>query len=332
MSKVALIKGTDRYKNILKALDCIANDLQLTYAKNIVIKVNLTSPVTPSAITHIDAIRAVLDFLCAKNVNQITIAEGTGSGMMSTINAYHFLNYYSLFKKYNVRFVDLNSDDSKEEQVLNCQIKPMCVRVANTILNSDYRISLCLPKTHNSVILSASIKNMVMGSLIRSNRQVLFPALRKFCRSIVRKLPIDYKNRISSFAAIAENNDKLKMHQGSQAMNLNISTLSKLLMPNLAIIDGFEAMEGNGPINGDKVSWGIALASTDAVACDSVVAKLMGIDPNQIGYLKYCIDNSLRNEDIDNINIIGNSIDECKRIFKLHENYNEQLNWRIENL
>ena len=314
------------------ALNAIENDLQLSHLKNIVVKINLTAPKNPAAITHVDAIRAVLDFLCTRNANQITIAEGTASGMISTPKAYDLLNYYSIFKKYNLRFVDLNTDESTEEQVYNHQLKPIRVRVANTILNSDYLISLCLPKTHDSGIMSASIKNMVMGSLIRSYNQILFPALRELCKSIVRKLPLDFKKRISSFAAVAENNDKLKMHQGIPAINLNISTLAKKIMPDLSIIDGFQAMEGNGPIHGESINWGIALASIDAVACDSLIAKLMGIDPNLIGYLKYCMDDNLGNGNVDNINIIGNTIDECTRIFKLHENYSEQLNWKIKNI
>jgi uncharacterized protein (DUF362 family) len=211
-------------------------------------------------------------------------------------------------------------------------MKPIRIRIANTIVNSDYRISLCLPKTHDSVIMTASIKNMVMGSVVRSDSQLIFSVLRKLGRNIVRKLPFDYRKHITSLTATAENNDKLKMHQGFQAMNRNISVLSKDLMPNLSIIDGFEAMEGNGPMHGDKVKWGVALASTDAVACDILVAKLMGIDPNQIGYLKYCIDSSNENDVVTNFeyfDIIGFSIEECKRVFKLHENYNRQLNWKI---
>ena len=62
-------------------------------------------------------------------------------------------------------------------------------------------------------------------------------------------------------------------------MNYNLAIVAKHLRPSwgVAVIDGFEGMEGNGPVNGDLVSMQIALASADFLAADQVAMETMGI-------------------------------------------------------
>ena len=52
------------------------------------------------------------------------------------------------------------------------------------------------------------------------------------------------------------------------------------MMPNwgVGLIDGFEGMEGNGPVSGFPVPHRIAIASTDFLAADRVGLECMGID------------------------------------------------------
>jgi len=56
----------------------------------------------------------------------------------------------------------------------------------------------------------------------------------------------------------------------------------------LAVIDGHEGMEGNGPVMGTPVASKLAIASTDFIAADRVAVECMGVDPNWVGYLRYC--------------------------------------------
>ncbi len=56
--------------------------------------------------------------------------------------------------------------------------------------------------------------------------------------------------------------------------------------PSLAIIDGVVGMQGDGPIMGDPVSSGVVVVSRDPVAADVTGARLMGMDPEKVGYLK----------------------------------------------
>jgi uncharacterized protein (DUF362 family) len=88
-------------------------------------------------------------------------------------------------------------------------------------------------------------------------------------------------------------------------------------------------MEGDGPVSGDRVDWGIDIAGTDGIAVDAVAAYLMGFDPDSIGYLHFCGKAGLGETVIDNINIIGTSVDECRRTFRPHRSYQAQLHWKV---
>ena len=62
MSKVALIKGNDRKDNIRKALELIADEIQIN-GRHPVIKVNFVSAHVPLSATHRDAVWAIAEFL-----------------------------------------------------------------------------------------------------------------------------------------------------------------------------------------------------------------------------------------------------------------------------
>ena len=58
--------------------------------------------------------------------------------------------------------------------------------------------------------------------------------------------------------------------------------LNLLLKPRLYIMDGIMAMEGNGPRNGNPRPMHVLLFSTDPVALDATVCKLINLDPELV--------------------------------------------------
>jgi uncharacterized protein (DUF362 family) len=52
-----------------------------------------------------------------------------------------------------------------------------------------------------------------------------------------------------------------------------------------AIVDGIEALEGYGPLLGNRLHAGVIVAGSDLTAVDATCCRVMGIDPEQIGYL-----------------------------------------------
>ncbi len=328
-SRVALVKGDDRYANIKKALELIEEDIHLEGAQRILVKPNLISGSRPLAVTHIDGLRALLDFLQERTEGQITIGEGSGTGAPGTTKLFRRWGYFELGKRYNVRFVDLNRDEAVPVEVFDFRLKPFAVRLAKTAIESDYRISIGPPKTHDTVIVTASLKNMVMGSLLRRENLVVRGILAVTRLPVVKNLREFLVRNFRGELVKLGGNDKMKMHQGPQAMNLSLYRLARIIPPHLSVLDGFEAMEGNGPSEGERVELGVAVASTDFLACDSVAVRLMGFDIGQIGYLYYCHRAGLGEGDISKVEIIGENVESCVRSFKPHESFQWQLGWPI---
>ncbi len=117
-------------------------------------------------------------------------------------------------------------------------------------------------------------------------------------------------------------------HDGYKAINLSIANLMEHASPDLSIIDAFEAIEGEGPINGDIVRIKAALAGLDFLSVDTIGAHLMDFNPYKIGYLSHCRERNLGEGEISKISIVGNTdIDKIKRSFRPHSKYEKQLAW-----
>jgi Pyruvate/2-oxoacid:ferredoxin oxidoreductase delta subunit len=63
--------------------------------------------------------------------------------------------------------------------------------------------------------------------------------------------------------------------------------LNLLIKPRLYIMDGIIGMEGNGPRNGIPKPMRVLLFSTDPVALDAVLCKLINLDPGLVQTLVY---------------------------------------------
>jgi uncharacterized protein (DUF362 family) len=123
---------------------------------------------------------------------------------------------------------------------------------------------------------------------------------------------------------------KMAMHQSIPVINLNLAVVASCVWPHLAVIDGWEAMEGAGPTQGTAVAWRVAMAGTDALAVDTLTTHLMGFDPAQVGYMAYCRDLGLGTGDIEDIDTVG-CIDPAtvRRTLKPHPALERQLAWSL---
>jgi uncharacterized protein (DUF362 family) len=65
-----------------------------------------------------------------------------------------------------------------------------------------------------------------------------------------------------------------------QRISQKVVDITKVWMPDLTIIDGYDALEGIGPWPGDRVPLRVLIASNDVVLADLVATQLMGIEDN----------------------------------------------------
>lgn len=301
--KVAIIYGRNRYENVTNVLALIKDEIEerVKNKKQIVIKPNLCVPDNELAVTHVEAVKALIDFLFKLNIEDFIIAEGPFKGTLD--DSLKNYGYYDQLKPYQIKYVDLNQEKTEKITVKDDKDRNITFNIAKTLLDSDYIISICPPKTHDTVITTLALKNVIVGGII---------------------------NRLSMFTM--NRNWRVGIHGSYKKTNVLIYQLAKVFAPDLCVIDGLKGMEGNGPTSNEPVEFNLALASTDFVAIDSVCSYLMGFNPQEIGYLKFCAESDLGQGDLEKIEIVGmEDLKKYRKKFKTHTTYFEQLKWKSGN-
>ena len=70
-SRLALVRGDDRYGNVLQALECMEGGIDLAGKGRIVIKPDFVSVPRQLSATHADAVRAAPDFPGARGAEGV---------------------------------------------------------------------------------------------------------------------------------------------------------------------------------------------------------------------------------------------------------------------
>jgi uncharacterized protein (DUF362 family) len=291
-AKVALIKGNDRRDIVYQALKKIEDEVidSIGDKKKILIKPNFVITSRQLAATHVEAVRGILDFLKPHFKHQIIIGESTIS-RQGTFDGFKNYGYLPLEKEYKVKLLDLNHESWQYRYVFGKGHRPIPIRIISTFLDPDlYIISAAKMKTHDRVVTTLSLKNILLGAPLN-----------------------DYKT-----------NDKRLTHSDynfsrEALLHYNMFHLAQEIYPDLGVIDGFVAMEGNGPGNGTPVDTRLALASLDSLALDTLTTKLMGFDPTQIMYLKAFAEAGMGQGDFDKIEVLGTPPEQCQFHFKPHK-------------
>jgi uncharacterized protein (DUF362 family) len=66
----------------------------------------------------------------------------------------------------------------------------------------------------------------------------------------------------------------------------SILDLTATIRPDFTIVDAVTGMEGDGPIMGRPRTLGFVAMGTDVVAVDATCARIIGLNPDKIDYLK----------------------------------------------
>ncbi len=302
-SKVALVHGDNRRKNVYEALMSVDDEIKagLQRKKYVVIKPNHVSTEKQLASTHVEAVEGILDYLAPRFRGPVMVAE---SSAMDTLEGYDNLNFRKLEKErksQQLSLVDLNREGKYETlSILDYDLHLNPVRLAARLLDPDaYVICCAVMKTHNAAVASLSVKNMVLGAPLHNG-----PGESRW-------------------------SDKRKYHVGVRQMQYNMLLTAQRMRPHwgATVIDGYEGMEGNGPTSGTPVPSRVAIASTDYIAADRVALEAMGIDSKWPGYLVYCGQMGLGQYDLSKIDVVGPSIASVQKKYRLHVDIDRQLQW-----
>jgi len=167
--------------------------------------------------------------------------EGAAAPTQNAFTAFKNYGYLPLEREYKVKLVDANETPYTTRWIYLAERHPDPINIINLFTDPDvFLISAARMKTHDTVVGTLSLKNCAMGAPLSNNK--------------------------------IKGNEKSKMHgeegsSGGRELSYNLFLVAQMgVQPDLAIIDGVEAIEGNGPWNGTVVEHGVVLASTDFVA------------------------------------------------------------------
>ncbi|MFA6078871.1 MAG: DUF362 domain-containing protein [Candidatus Omnitrophota bacterium] len=145
--------------------------------------------------------------------------------------------------------------------------------ISRYVLDSDCFISIPKLKTHCITVLTAALKN-TFGCVTG-----LYKAE---CHS---RAP-----REDDFAKI-------------------IAKVHSIAKPDLTVLDGVMAMEGDGPSSGSVRKMNVIMAGPDAVAIDSCIAKMIGLDPMSVSVTKEAYKIGLGESNLSRIEVLGDDIE-----------------------
>jgi len=226
-------------------------------------------------------------------------------------------NYFSLTRKFPVRFKDLSEEGYEVRTLwnstLSASVPSQTVRIAKMLLSPGYFvISAAKAKTHNYALATLSLKNIVMGS------------------------PINDANRFRNTGNWQNDKNFMHVNGSAQDLNDNLCRLAPELAPDLAVIDCYQGMQGIGPCWGTAVSQQTAVVSLDWLAAERVAVELMDVNagivsrgysnysgsadwnwPRYPAYLSYCAQNGLGQYDLSRIEVLGETIAARKMTYAL---------------
>ena len=167
---VSLVQGEQRRKNVYEALLAIDDQIRplLKMKKYVVIKPNIVNPAIPLAATHADALLGIMDYLAPRFKGPVTIAEASARDTLEGFENNHYNLVPQEYKQ--VKLVDLNREGKYEIfSIVDADIRPIPVRLAARLVDPDaFIISSAMLKTHNAVVATMSVKNMVIGTPLHS--------------------------------------------------------------------------------------------------------------------------------------------------------------------
>ena len=307
-SQVSLTTGDHRADMAFRALKPFSEQIKKAIGnKHVVIKPNNVLIDRQLAATHVDHMEGILEFLKSIGITEnVMIAESAANG--ATFEGFDNYKYFDLQKKFPVKLLDL--DQEKHELVYvfdEKDFRPHPVRTSSLILDPDtYVISAAKLKTHDRVLATLSLKNIVFGALVKDPGYAWGERRKAGTKS-----------------------DKAIGHgSGYRGINYNLYSIAKLLHPDLSVIEGLEGMEGNGPNWGTPVDHRVCIAGTDWLASDRVAIELMGIDYANVGYLNFCADTGMGEGDLNKIEIIGEDLKDHIKSYQLNDNIEKQLIWK----
>jgi uncharacterized protein (DUF362 family) len=250
---IASVNGyeADIVPSILRGLQALGITSEQVKAKRVLLKPNLVEP--HSGVSHINThplvIRAAAEAFRYLGAAHVAVAEGAGHRRDSLLVLEESGLADVLFED-KIPFVDLNSGPVTRIKNLGARSKLGDLILPKALVSADLVVSLAKMKTHHWAGITLAMKNLF---------------------GVMPGMAYGWPKNVLHWAGITE----------------SILDITATVKPGLAIVDGIVGMEGDGPIMGRPVQVNVLVMGRNLPAVDATCARIMGINPRKIPYLKH---------------------------------------------
>lgn len=246
--------------------------------KNILLKPNLVEFADTAPInTNPIFVTAVAAAFRSLGAASVHIAEGPGH-RRTTLDLACAAGYFHAVPQFERNFTDLNLDEIRRVRLHNPFSTLSELYLPETALRTDLLVSLPKMKTHHWTGATLSMKNLF---------------------GLVPGAVYGWPKNVLHWAGIDE----------------CVADLHFLFPKQFCLVDGIEAMEGNGPILGSGVLAGVIVGGPHPPSVDATCCRIMQIDPDKVRYLKLVAAHSKWR--LGGIKQLGEEVDSVSRRFAL---------------
>lgn len=225
------------------------------------------------ATTYPNFIEAVVIVLRKHGIRNLSLGDSPGSGQV-TSDIVNICGFKDICKKYSVSIVDLKTEKdwfNKDAKLIKKFI------LAKELDKFDKIVNLPKLKTHVLAQMTCAVKNYY--GLIPGHNKAKFHL-------------------------------KMQDHLDFSQLMLDLYHTIDERIPTINLMDGIWGMEGNGPTAGTPKHFGVIMASTSAIALDTVAEKVSAIKDVTTNIVARR--NKLPEAFFENIKIVGDSIESVR--------------------
>ncbi|MGI5915924.1 MAG: DUF362 domain-containing protein [Anaerolineae bacterium] len=239
------------------------------------------------AVTQPDTLRAVIRYLKQFDPGELVVTGGSGAA--ETEDVFRIAGLMEVIKEERVTFFDHNRPPFEEVKLtyapdLDVTGPQQTVMVNPRVLQYEALVVVSQLKMHATATVTMALKNVAMS----------YPAADYYGHPRAREY---------------------NKHHFFDDMHSFIAAMIARFPINLAITVGHPAMVGTGPVEGHTFETGLAIASTNAVAADTVGAALLGFEADAVHHLWEAGRMGLGETDIERIDFPAMSLKEARGIF-----------------
>jgi len=220
------------------------------HGKRILLKPNFveTRPGTIHICTQPQVILAAVEVFRKLGAAAVLVGEGPGH-CRDTMRVLEEAAMVQPLHESRTPFVDLNNDDLIVKRNVGGRSPLATLTLPATVDQVDWIVSMPKMKTHHWLGVTLSMKNLF---------------------GLMPGIVYGWPKNVFHWAGLEP----------------SILDINATVQPHLAIIDGIVGMEGDGPIMGTPKPAGVLVMGRDLPAVDATAARIMGIDPLQVTYLR----------------------------------------------